>query len=97
MLRPPQIAINLPHIIKEPLWVKKNYKEQKSVHEKEKGNEQEDIDLAKWSSERKDCMTLWISFHYFLKYNPAAQIKRTMAEMLEKKIQASDKSLGNGQ
>lgn len=53
VLRPQQAAVNIPLIIKEPLWVKENYKDQKSVSRKEKGSEELDIDLAKWSSERK--------------------------------------------
>lgn len=53
VLRPQQAAVNIFLIIKEPpLWGKKNSKEQKSVSGKEKGSEELDINLAKWSSER---------------------------------------------
>lgn len=45
---PQKEAVNSSFIINKPPLIKwKNYKEQKSVHGKEKGSEELDIDLAK--------------------------------------------------
>lgn len=70
-------------IIKKLLWAKgKHSKGQKSVCGKEKGSEELDIDLAKWSNVRKYYIVNF--FPLFSQVGPATQISRTKAERLER-------------
>lgn len=67
-------------IIKKLLWAKWKHSQGRNLCGKEKGSEELDIDLAKWSNVRKYYIVNF--FPLFSQVGPATQIRRTMPEML---------------